>query len=554
MKSDTEYPRIPSEGPMESPPQRNVADAAGGGQQHSAVKNGTEHPEISGSRPVKLLVANRGEIAVRIIRACREMGIGAVAVYSEADRLAPHVLLADQAVPIGPAPAAESYLRVDRILEAARATGATMVHPGYGFLAENAEFAEAVEAAGLTWVGPPPRAIRLMGSKTEARKVAAAAGAPVIPGLMEPVSDPAELVAFASEHGFPLLLKAVAGGGGKGMRRVEREEELLPSFERARSEGRAYFGDDRVFVEKLLTRPRHIEVQVAADVHGNVVHLGERECSIQRRHQKVVEESPSPVVDAGLRERLGEAALAVTRAAGYHSVGTVEMLMDEDGSFYFLEMNTRLQVEHPVTEMVYGVDLVREQIRIAMGLPLPWRQEDLLPRGHAVECRVYAEDPSRNFAPSPGTIQHLTEPSGPGVRVDSGVLQGGVVPLDYDPMLAKLVVWAESREAALERLRRALGEYRIDGIATTLPLFKALVDDPEFRAGRIHTGFLDGLLAEGSVLGAVLDPGAEDAACIAAACLATLEAGRLPDDPWAHAGERGWWEEGLRVLHGRFPR
>ncbi len=504
----------------------------------------------------KLLVANRGEIAVRIIRACREMGIETVAVYSEADRVAPHVLMADQAVPIGPAPAAESYLRADRIVEAALETGADLVHPGYGFLAENAEFADRVEEAGLIWVGPPGRVIRLMGSKTEARKVAVEAGAPVIPGLNDPVSDPSELEAFAAEHGFPLLLKAVAGGGGKGMRRVDSAGELLPAFERARSEGKAYFGDDRVFVERLLVRPRHIEVQVAADAHGAAVFVGERECSIQRRHQKVVEESPSPVVDAALRERLGEAALAVTRASGYRSVGTVEMLMDEDGSFYFLEMNTRLQVEHPVTEMVYGVDLVREQIRIALGEPLSWTQEALRPRGHAIEVRVYAEDPLRGFAPSPGIIEHLVEPSGPGVRVDSGVLQGGTVPLDYDPMLAKLLVWAPDRPAAIDRLRRALGEYRIDGIATTLPLFRMLVDDPEFRAGRIDTGFLDRLLGEGRIeaLAHGPDPEAEDAAVVAAACLATLDAGRLPDDPWTHASERHWWEEGLRILHGRFPR
>jgi len=509
---------------------------------------------VSGTH--KLLVANRGEIAVRIIRACREMGIDTVAVYSEADRTAPHVLMADQAVPIGPAPAAESYLRGERIVEAALATGAELVHPGYGFLAENAGFARMVEEAGLTWVGPPAKVIELMGSKTEARKVAVEAGAPVIPGLNDPVSDPAQLEAFAAEHGYPLLLKAVAGGGGKGMRRVDGPDELLPAFERARSEGKAYFGDDRVFVERLLVRPRHIEVQVVADAHGAAVFVGERECSIQRRHQKVVEESPSPVVDGALRERLGEAALAVTRASGYRSVGTVEMLMDEDGSFFFLEMNTRLQVEHPVTEMVYGVDLVREQIRIALGEPLSWRQDELVPRGHAVECRIYAEDPLRGFAPSPGTIEHLTEPSGPGVRVDSGVLPGGTVPLDYDPMVAKLVVWAADRGTAIERLRRALGEYRIDGIATTLPLFRMLVDDPDFRAGRIHTGFLDRLL-EGERAEALRrgpDAETEEAAAIAAACLATLEAGRLPDDPWAHAGERSWWEEGLRILHGRFPR
>jgi acetyl-CoA carboxylase biotin carboxylase subunit len=505
---------------------------------------------------MKLLIANRGEIAVRIIRACREMGIATVAVYSEVDRLAPHVLMADEAWPIGPAPAAESYLSVERILGAARAAGANLIHPGYGFLAENADFAEAVEAAGLTWVGPPPAAIRSMGSKTESRKIALAAGVPLVPGLMDPLESLAELEAFVDEHSLPVLLKAVAGGGGKGMRAVSRREDLANALERAQSEGRAYFGDGRVYVERLVEKPRHVEVQVVADRDGNAVYVGERECSIQRRHQKVVEECPSPVVSPELRRRLGEAALAIVRGSGYHSVGTVEFLVGPDGSFYFLEMNTRLQVEHPVTEEVYGVDLVHEQINLALGRKLSWRQEDLVPRGHAIECRVYAEDPLRNFAPSPGRIDLLVRPGGPGVRIDSGVFQGSVVPLDYDPMVAKLVVHAADRPAAVARLKRALEEYQIRGIATTLTLFRALVEMEAFVEADFDTAFLDQLLQSRQLedLHAQQDPEAEEAAMVAAACLATLEAGSVSDDPFGHAAGSHWWGEGLRQQHGRFPR
>jgi acetyl/propionyl-CoA carboxylase alpha subunit len=353
-----------------------------------------------------------------------------------------------------------------------------------------------------------------------------------------------------------VLLKAVAGGGGKGMRAVTAEAQLASSFERARSEGKAYFGDDRVYVERLVERPRHIEVQVVADRAGNAVHVGERECSIQRRHQKVVEECPSPVVDDELRRQLGEAALAIVRAAAYHSVGTVEFLLDPSGCFFFLEMNTRLQVEHPVTEEVYGVDLVAEQIRIALGESLSLRQEELTPRGHAIECRIYAEDPLRGFAPSPGTITLLRRPDGPGIRVDSGVLLGSVVPLEYDPMLAKLVVWAPDRPAAVDRLRRALQEYLVGGIATTLSLFRALVEMDVFRQAAFHTGFLDELLASRRLeeLHAEQDPEAEEAAVVAAACLATLSAQSLPGDPFAHGEASRWWDEGMRVQHGRFPR
>ena len=505
---------------------------------------------------MKLLIANRGEIAVRIIRACREMGIGTVAVYSEVDRMSPHVLMADEAYGIGPAAAADSYLDIDRLIDAARRSQAELVHPGYGFLAENASFAERVEREGLTWVGPPPAAIRLMGSKTESRKLAVDVGVPLIPGLVKPLEDLSELEDFVDEVGFPVLLKAVAGGGGKGMRAVTERSELASAFDRARSEGKAYFGDDRVYVERLVSQPRHIEVQVAADRHGAAVYVGERECSIQRRHQKVVEECPSPVVGPELRARLGEAALTIVRAADYHSVGTVEFLVDAEGEFFFLEMNTRLQVEHPVTEMVYGVDLVCEQINLALGKELSLRQDELEPRGHAIECRVYAEDPLRNFAPSPGRISLLIRPDGPGVRVDSGVFAGSVVPLEYDPMLAKLVVWAPDREGAIARLRRALQEYRIRGIATTLPLFQTLVDMDEFRSADFHTGFLDELLASKRLdeLQGRQNPAAEHAAIVAAACLATLEAGALEDRRPADGDTSEWWGEGLRVQHGRFPR
>ncbi len=504
---------------------------------------------------MKLLVANRGEIAVRIIRGCREMGIETVSVYSEVDRLAPHVLMADQSFPIGPAPAAESYLDMDRLLETCRISGADLLHPGYGFLAENADFAERVEAAGVTWVGPPPDAMRLMGSKTASRNLAVECDVPLIPGLMKPIEDIQELHAFVDEHGLPVLLKAVAGGGGKGMRAVNDRADLESSYERACSEGLAYFGDSRVFVERLVDRARHIEVQIVADRKGNAAYVGERECSIQRRHQKVVEECPSPVVEEDLRRSLGEAALALVRASGYHSVGTVEFLLDPDGNFFFLEMNTRLQVEHPVTEEVFGVDLVQEQINIALGESLSLIQEDLVPRGHAIECRVYAEDPLRNFAPSPGRISLFLQPSGPGVRLDSGVVTESVVPLDYDPMLAKLVIWAPDREAAVRRLDRALEEFQIRGVATTLTLFRALVGMKAFHEFDFHTKFLDELLESGGLDGiGGQDPEVEEAAILAAACLATLSTDGLPDDLFEYGTDSNWWIEGARVLHGRFPR
>ncbi|MEJ2581972.1 MAG: ATP-grasp domain-containing protein, partial [Acidobacteriota bacterium] len=373
---------------------------------------------------------------------------------------------------------------------------------------------------------------------------------------MEPISEVAELETFVDENGLPVLLKAVAGGGGKGMRVVSDRGELAAAYERACSEGQAYFGDARVYVERLVESPRHIEVQVVADREGNAVYVGERECSIQRRHQKVVEECPSPVVGPELRARLGEAALAIVNASKYHSLGTVEFLLDPEGAFYFLEMNTRLQVEHPITEEVYGVDLVQEQINLALGQPLSLRQEDLVPRGHAIECRIYAEDPLRNFAPSPGRISLWMRPGGPGVRLDSGVMESSVVPLDYDPMLAKLVVWASDRDAAIERLHRALSEFQVSGVSTTLTLFRALVEMEAFQTAAYHTGFLDQLLASGDLekLHGEQDPEAERAAMMVAACLATASAGRLPRDLFAGGHESEWWREGVRVLHGRFPR
>jgi acetyl-CoA carboxylase biotin carboxylase subunit len=506
---------------------------------------------------MRILIANRGEIAVRIIRACREMGIESVAVYSDVDRTQPHVLAADLAVGIGPAPARESYLNQPAILAAARRLGAGAVHPGYGFLAENAGFARAVEAAGLVWIGPPADAIELLGSKTAARELAVRAGVPIVPGT-EPLTGAEEAVSFARSVGFPILLKAVGGGGGKGMRLVRDEAAVADAFTRASSEGRSFFADARIYAEKAVDRPRHIEVQILGDRYGNLVSIGERECSLQRRHQKVVEESPSVAVDEVLRERLGSAARAIARAAGYRSAGTVEFLLDQEERFYFLEVNTRLQVEHPVTEMVYGIDLVQLMINEALGERVVLRQEELAPRGHAIECRVYAEDPLRGFAPSPGTVQVLQRPAGPGVRVDSGVRAGSIVPLDYDPMLAKLLVWAENRPAALRRLRRALAEYRVTGIATTLPLFRLLLDVPAFVRGDLHTGLLDELLSSGSVeaLEAAGAPDLEEVAIIAAACLAAREAERLPSDGFEVAEREGstWRDAGRRIAHGRFPR
>lgn len=445
----------------------------------------------------KVLVANRGEIAVRIVRALRDANITSVAVFSDADRGALHVRLADEAERLGPAPSAESYLNVERILTAAKNHGADAIHPGYGFLSENAEFAAACEAAGLAFIGPSPESIRRLGSKTAARTLAKQAKVPVVPGSEEPAAHVENARQLARKLGYPVLLKAAAGGGGKGMRRVDAETELESAIRDASSEAERAFHNGEVYIEKVIQLPRHIEIQIAGDRFGNLVHLGERECSLQRRHQKIIEECPSPWVahNPEMRAEMGEAALRIARAAGYYNLGTVEFLADQHGNFYFLEVNTRLQVEHPVTELVTGLDLVQLQLRIAAGEQLPFEQTDVSWSGWAMECRVCAEDPENQFFPSPGRIAQLREPAGPGVRVDSGVYAGWTVPLDYDPLLAKLVAWAPDRDCAIQRLLRALAEYSIVGVKTNLAFFVEILRDQEFRAGRIHTGFVADLLA-----------------------------------------------------------
>ncbi|MFN2455326.1 MAG: acetyl-CoA carboxylase biotin carboxylase subunit [Pyrinomonadaceae bacterium] len=444
----------------------------------------------------KILIANRGEIAVRVARACRDLYISPVAVFSAADATALHVRVCDEAYEIGAAASSESYLRIDRIIDAARRSGAEAIHPGYGFLAENAEFARAVRDAGLTFIGPTAEAMELMGSKTSARRVAIKAGAPVVPGTTEPLSSYDEARETADRFGYPVMIKASAGGGGKGMRLVKTEAELQSSFEAAQSEAAAAFGDSAVYLEKAIERPRHIEIQIFADTHGNTLHLGERECSIQRRHQKVIEECPSPINDPDLRAAMGEAAVRIARAANYTGAGTIEFLVsDATRDFYFLEMNTRLQVEHPVTELVTGIDLVREQIMVANGAPLSFTQGDVEWRGHAIECRVYAEDPANNFLPAPGKINFLRVPAGTGIRDDGGVEAGAEVSIYYDPMISKLAAWGRTRGEAIDRLRRALDEYTVGGIKTTLPFFREIVRDAEFIEGKLDTNFIERFFA-----------------------------------------------------------
>ncbi len=439
----------------------------------------------------KILIANRGEIAVRIIRACRDLDISPVAVYSDADAAAVHVSLCDEAVCIGPAPSVQSYLDIATIIDAAKKTNADAIHPGYGFLAENADFAAAVNEAGLTFIGPGVEAMRVMGSKTSARSAAVAAGVPIVPGTVTPLNSFAEAEVAAKQFGYPVMLKASAGGGGKGMRLVAFAGELRSAFDNAKAEAASAFGDSAVYLEKAIERPRHIEIQILADTQGNVVHLGERECSIQRRHQKVIEECPSPINDASLRAQMGAAAVKLAQAVNYVGAGTVEFLVaDATREFYFLEMNTRLQVEHPVTELVTGIDIVREQITVADGAPLSFTQDQVQWHGHAIECRVYAEDPENNFFPSPGMISHLRVPNGPGIRDDSGVELNSEVSIHYDPMISKLAAWGRTRTEAIDRLRRALGEYEVGGIKTTLPFFREIVRDPEFSDGRLDTGFI----------------------------------------------------------------
>ncbi|TPW16383.1 MAG: acetyl-CoA carboxylase, biotin carboxylase subunit, partial [bacterium] len=500
----------------------------------------------------KVLVANRGEIAVRVLRALRELGIPSVAVYSEADRLALHVRMADEAYLIGPAPSRDSYLRPERILEAARISGADAIHPGYGFLSENAPFARDCQSRGITFIGPPASAIEMMGNKLVARAAARKAGAPIVPGSEGPVRDEAEAVTVAGEIGYPVMLKASAGGGGKGMRIVRSEADLRSALALTRGEAASAFDDDEVYLEKYIERPRHIEVQVLFDSHGDGVHLGERECTIQRRHQKVIEEAPSPTLTPGQREAMGQAALSIARAAGYVNAGTIEFIYAPDGSFYFLEMNTRLQVEHPVTELVYDVDLVKEQIHVAAGGRMRWKQAELVPRGWAIECRIYAEDPYRGFMPMTGRIVRLRMPSGPGVRNDIGFYQGYDVPIHYDPMLAKLSVHGQDREEARRRMLRALAEFQIDGLRTSIPFHRWMLQRPGFIRGEFDTGTIErefkGLLPE-------VDPEAEAAAMIAAVIHvhegmtggaagtggALASGGRPAMSAWKLAGRGGRW-------------
>jgi acetyl-CoA carboxylase biotin carboxylase subunit len=504
----------------------------------------------------KILIANRGEIAVRILRACRDMGIAAVAVYSECDRTALHVRGADEAYAIGPNPARDSYLRIDKLIDVARRAGADGVHPGYGFLAENEAFAAACRDAGLTFIGPTPEAIELMGSKTAARQAAIKAGVPVVPGTVDPlgadVTDEV-IAARAAEIGYPVLIKAVAGGGGKGMRSVADPAALSGAIRAARSEAGAAFGDSAVYLERQVVHPRHIEVQLLGDAHGTVVPFVERECSIQRRHQKVIEETPSIAVPMDLRRRITSAAAAVARSVGYTNAGTIEFLLDRSGEFFFLEMNTRLQVEHPITELVSGVDLVQWQIRIARGERIDLDPERLLrPDGHAIECRIYAEDPDENFLPSPGRIASLRSPSGPGIRDDSGATSGWEVPVFYDSMISKLVAWGGDRPQATARMLRALGEYEIRGIKTTIPFFQWMLRQPEFRDGRFDTTFLDGILAERNGR-PFLTPGegAEELAAVAVAVQQMLKPanGRsaAPAGGTTTSRARGGWKQQARV-------
>ena len=442
----------------------------------------------------KILIANRGEIAVRVIRACHEMGIMAVAVYSDVDRASLHVRKADEAYPIGAAAASESYLNIANILEVARLSRADAIHPGYGFLSENAKFAQACADAGVKFIGPSAAAMEMMGSKTRARQAMEKVGVPFVPGTSRGLESSEEAEEIAKTVGYPVMLKAAAGGGGMGMRLVLASGEIKSALESARSEAESAFGDGEVYIEKAIVNPRHIEVQVLADEQGNTVYLGERECSLQRRHQKVLEEAPSPIVDAEMRRKMGEIAVRVAKTAGYTNAGTVEFLVDQQKNFYFLEMNTRLQVEHPVTELVTGLDLVHLQIRIAAGEKMPFTQNDIHIRGHAIECRIYAEDPDDNYFPSPGRINRLLEPSGPGIRLDSGIYEGWNVPMNYDPLLAKLIGYGAVRKEAIARLARVLDEYFVSGIKTNVALFRRILRDPDFRAGDLDTGLLERML------------------------------------------------------------
>lgn len=509
----------------------------------------------------KLLIANRGEIAVRILRACREMGITGVVVFSEADRAALHVRMADEAYPIGPAPARESYLRVDKLIEVAQRAGCDALHPGYGFLAENPALAQACADAGVAFVGPSPAAMEQLGSKTAARQLAHRAGVIMVPGAREPLDHYQDAERTAQEIGYPILLKAVAGGGGKGMRLVAGPADLAAAWRDAGSEALNAFGDARLYIEKYLHHPRHIEIQIFGDAHGNVVHLGERECSLQRRHQKVMEEAPSPFMTGELRRAMGQAAVRLARAAGYSNAGTVEFLVDDARNFYFLEVNARLQVEHPITEAVTGLDLVKLQLRMAAGEPLPFGQEEVALRGHAVECRIYAEDPDNSFFPSPGELLSWRIPQGPGIRFDDGVYAGWNVPADYDPLLGKLIAWGGDRSEAMARLGRALEEFDASGIRTNAGLFRAILADAEFARGDMHTRWLDERLGslQTQMSGSPRDgrsgtPSlAAEAAAVAAALWRLLHGGatRTADAPVTASP---WRLEGRREQLSRDPR
>src|SRR4029077_16662295 len=507
----------------------------------------------------KILIVNRGEIALRILRACRELGIRSVAVFSDVDRKSLHVRLADEAYPIGPAPSRSSYLNIDKIIGAACHAGCDAIHPGYGFLAETPALPRACSDVGITFIGPSAEAMEALGSKTAGRQLARRADVPTVPGTNDPIEKLAEAQALAHRMGYPVLLKAVAGGGGKGMRVVHSDAEFESAFRDASSEAMNAFGDDRLYLEKYLDRPHHVEIQIFADAHGRVVSLGERECSVQRRHQKVIEEAPSPIITPDLRKKMSEAAVRLARAGGYVNAGTVEFLVDAGLNFYFLEVNTRLQVEHPVTEQVTGLDLVKLQIAIAADHRLPFAWEAITPRGHAMEVRLYAEDPDNNFFPSPGKILSCHAPSGPGIRLDEGVYEGWTVPMDYDPLLSKLIAWGNSREETIARLRRALGEYTVTGIKTNAGLFLRILEEPEFLRGEIHTKWLDELLLRPRSIAPLANenrPGASasDAAAIAAAIWQASQPGRhsspsafSPDQP------SRWKQEGRREQLDRLP-
>jgi acetyl-CoA carboxylase, biotin carboxylase subunit len=501
----------------------------------------------------KILIANRGEIAVRILRACRELGIQTVGVFSEVDRNALHVRLADEAYPIGPAASRESYLRIDKLIDVARETGCDAIHPGYGFLAENPALPRTCVDAGITFIGPPAEVMEAMGSKTAGKQLARRSDVPTVPGTDDPIENPEAAQSLARTMGYPVLLKAIAGGGGKGMRVVPNDAAFRAAWRDATSEAMNAFGDARVFLEKYLVGPRHIEIQVFADAHGRVVSLGERECSVQRRHQKVIEEAPSPVVTPDLRRRMGEAAVRLARAGRYVNAGTVEFLVDAELNFYFLEVNTRLQVEHPVTEQVTGLDLVKLQVAIAAGHRLPFAWESITPRGHAMEVRLYAEDPDNHFFPSPGYILARHAPTGPGIRLDEGVYEGYTVPLEYDPLLSKLIAWGNSREETIARLRRALDEYTITGIRTNVSLFRRILTEPEFLRGEIHTKWLDELLTRPKPPAVAPRAGTEEAAVIAAALWHVERAGAAAGTPQAQQVSSRWKMQGRHEQLDRTP-